>query len=111
MTFEIKFEDINSINHNEDFWSKRDTQMDSEMQLLDTKKEQIKPIELTKTKKSKKKTKIINKIEKEYEIINGNESNLIENIIDILPDCVIDNSVTEIKKNKKKPKIISKSKD
>jgi len=50
MTFEIKFEDINSINHNEDFWSKRDTQMDSEMQLLDTKKEQIKPIELTKTK-------------------------------------------------------------
>ena len=110
MTFEIKFEDINLINHNEDFWSKRDTQMDSEMQLLDTKKEQ-KPIELTKTKKSNKKTKIIKKIEREYEIINGNESNLIENTIDILPDCVIDGSVTEIKKNKKNPKIISKSKD
>ena len=78
--FEIKFEEINSINHNDDFWAKRDIQMNIELNSLDKKnivnknKKKCKDI-----KQSKKKVKIIKKIEKEYEIINDNDVNLSQN--------------------------------
>lgn len=72
--FEIKFEEINSINHNDDFWAKRDNQMNTEFNSLDKKNivNKNKKKEICKDiKQSKKKVKIIKKIEKEYEIINN----------------------------------------
>lgn len=71
--FEIKFEEINSINHNDDFWAKRDIQMNTELNSLD--KKNI----VNKNKKKCKDIKIIKKIEKEYEIINDNDVNLSQN--------------------------------
>jgi hypothetical protein len=67
--FEIKYEDINVIDHNNDFWAQRDTQM--KLEIIETEKPLVTSDSLKESKKTKKKTKIIKKIEKEYEIVNG----------------------------------------
>jgi len=90
--FEIIYENINDIDHNNDEWAKRDSQM--KLEINDTEKSNV----ISKTLKEikKKKTKIIKKIEKEYEIVNENEAinakSLIEKII--VP-------IKKIKKSKK----------
>lgn len=65
--FEIIYENINDIDHNNDAWAKRDSQMKLE---IDETEKPIVVSEVKETKKTKKKTKIIKKIEKEYEIVN-----------------------------------------
>ena len=77
--FEIIYEDINIIDHNNDFWAQRDTQMNLEVPIQDTQLQNTTPL-----KKIKKKTKIIKKIEKEYEIVNDikNNVNKTEEIIE-----------------------------
>ena len=77
MSFEIKLEDIKSIDHDLDFWSKRDKEMKKESDMLTTLKTNIennkvnvKINKLKCIKQSKKKTKFVSKIEKEYEIVN-----------------------------------------
>jgi hypothetical protein len=62
--FEIIYENINDIDHNNDAWAKRDSQMKLEIIETDI------HVPLKESKKNKKKTKIIKKIEKEYEIVN-----------------------------------------
>lgn len=90
--FEIIYENINDIDHNNDEWAKRDSQM--KLEINDTEKSNV----ISKTLKEikKKKTKIIKKIEKEYEIVNENEAinakSLIKKII--VP-------IKKIKKSKK----------
>lgn len=74
--FEIIYENINDIDHNNDAWSKRDSQMKLEID------ETEKPILVSETKKTKKKTKIIKKIEKEYEIVNETNSINTESLIE-----------------------------
>jgi len=69
--FEIIYENINDIDHNNDAWAKRDSQM--KLEIDETEKPLVTSETLKKTKKIKKKTKIIKKIEKEYEIINETE--------------------------------------
>lgn len=63
--FEIKYEDINVIDHSNDFWAQRDIQMNFE-----SNETVVQTVSLKESKKNKKKTKIIKKIEKEYEIVN-----------------------------------------
>jgi hypothetical protein len=62
--FEIIYENINDIDHNNDAWAKRDSQM--KLEIIET----VIHVPLKESKKNKKKTKIIKKIEKEYEIVN-----------------------------------------
>jgi short-subunit dehydrogenase involved in D-alanine esterification of teichoic acids len=69
--FEIIYENINDIDHNNDAWAKRDSQM--KLEIIETEKPLVTSEALKETKKTKKKTKIIKKIEKEYEIINETE--------------------------------------
>jgi hypothetical protein len=81
--FEIIYENINDIDHNNDAWAKRDSQM--KLENIET----VIHVPLKESKKTKKKTKIIKKIEKEYEIVNeiiNNEpkdETLIEEIIQL----------------------------
>lgn len=80
--FEIIYENINDIDHNNDIWAKLDSQM-----ILETEITEKPTVTLKETKKTKKKTKIIKKIEKEYEIVNDqkinnqSENKIIENML------------------------------
>lgn len=104
--FEIIYENINDIDHNNDIWAKRDSQMK-----LETDETEKPRITLKETKKTKKKTKIIKKIEKEYEIVNDQkinnqtENKIIENML-ITPTVNLDQEpLIPIKKTRKPKKI------
>ena len=82
--FEIIYEDINIIDHNNDFWAQRDTQMNLEVPIQDTQLQNTTPL-----KKIKKKTKIIKKIEKEYEIVNDIKKKNKDEIKEIIKKPII----------------------
>jgi len=91
--FEIIYENINDIDHNNDAWAKRDSQM--KLEINDTEKHSIVSETLKETKKTKKKTKIIKKIEKEYEIVNDIETKTINT------EPLIEETNVPIKKTRK----------
>ncbi len=89
--FEIIYENINNIDHNNDAWAKRDSQMKLEIEID---KPNVVSETLKETKKTKKKTKIIKKIEKEYEIVN-------ETNTEPKDELLIEEPIIPIKKTRK----------